>query len=59
MRGVGGPLLCVGDLLHDLSEDAGGAAAAVSPSPSISGDASPLPPSHLRGLFEVSRRGRT
>uniref|UniRef100_A0A1D1XJE6 Protein transport protein SEC31 n=1 Tax=Anthurium amnicola TaxID=1678845 RepID=A0A1D1XJE6_9ARAE len=24
MRGVGGPLLCIGDLLHDLADDVGG-----------------------------------
>ncbi|CAA7401586.1 unnamed protein product [Spirodela intermedia] len=54
MRRVGGPLLCVGDLLQDLSEDAGAAAAVISPCPSISGDASPLPPSHLRSLFEAT-----
>ncbi|MQM07452.1 hypothetical protein Taro_040295 [Colocasia esculenta] len=50
MRGAGGPLLCIGDLLHDLADDDAGAAdhqgSPSSVSPSM---LSPSPPSSTAG----------
>ncbi|KAI3866846.1 hypothetical protein MKW92_029377 [Papaver armeniacum] len=57
MRGVGGPLLCIGDLLSDVSEasEIGDhnetSSSSLSSAPSISTD-SLLPPSRLPQLFQ-------
>ncbi|KAI3888810.1 hypothetical protein MKX03_002089 [Papaver bracteatum] len=57
MRGVGGPLLCIGDLLSDVSEasEIGDhnetSSSSLSSAPSISTD-SVLPPSKLPQLFQ-------
>ncbi|KAI3951617.1 hypothetical protein MKX01_018733 [Papaver californicum] len=56
MRGVGGPLLCIGDLLSDVSEaseigDHNGTSSSLSSTRSISTD-SALPPSKLPQLFQ-------
>ncbi|OVA10435.1 hypothetical protein BVC80_917g57 [Macleaya cordata] len=55
MRGVGGPLLCIGDLLSDVGEgEVGDHHESPSLSPSISNPtADALPPSQLTQLFQV------
>ncbi|XP_010939397.1 uncharacterized protein [Elaeis guineensis] len=56
MRGVGGPLLCIGDLLSDVADDDGGGDGGVHeslppPSPTAVPPV-PLPPSDLHQLFQ-------
>ncbi|CAL4887187.1 unnamed protein product [Urochloa decumbens] len=58
MRGVGGPLLTIGDLLSDLAVDGGddplvaGGDASVPSSPSAAKQAGEADPSDLNRLFE-------
>nr|XP_010939399.1 uncharacterized protein LOC105058228 isoform X2 [Elaeis guineensis] len=57
MRGVGGPLLCIGDLLSDVADDDGGGDGGVHeslppPSPTAVPPV-PLPPSDLHQLFQL------
>jgi hypothetical protein len=59
MRGVGGPLLTIGDLLSDLAVDGGddplaaGGDASIPSSPSEAQQAGKADPSDLSRLFEV------
>jgi hypothetical protein len=56
MRGVGGPLLTIGDLLSDLAVDdplAGGGDVSVPSSPSAAQSAGEADPADLSRLFEV------
>ncbi|KAK9167630.1 hypothetical protein Scep_002821 [Stephania cephalantha] len=48
MRGVGGPLLCIGDLLSDVGDGDGGATSS-SPSTSTSSSSNPNPSDPIRG----------
>ncbi|KAK1263229.1 hypothetical protein QJS04_geneDACA018585 [Acorus gramineus] len=53
MRGVGGPLLCIADLLSDLSASTDGDVQTSLPSISVGSSSSPdLKPSNLHQLFE-------
>lgn len=57
MRGVGGPLLCIGDLLNDVGEgDSGVPHDHPTPSP-YAAETSNLQPSDLPKLFQVFSRG--
>ncbi|KAG8378287.1 hypothetical protein BUALT_Bualt08G0121800 [Buddleja alternifolia] len=51
MRGVGGPLLCISDLLSDVGEDNSGGTHGLAP-PSAAADVSNLPASDLPKLFQ-------
>ncbi|KAK1287118.1 hypothetical protein QJS10_CPB19g01783 [Acorus calamus] len=54
MRGVGGPLLCIADLLSDLSASTDGDVQTSLPSISVGSSSSPdLKPSDLHRLFEL------
>lgn len=56
MRGVGGPLLCIGDLLSDVAADDSGDSGSQEGSPPSSptvASGNPVHPSHLHQLFEV------
>ncbi|KAG6432628.1 hypothetical protein SASPL_104209 [Salvia splendens] len=54
MRGVGGPLLCISDLLSDVGEESSG-----SPhdhaSPPVAAEVSKLPASEIPKLFQAAR----
>ncbi|XP_039145436.1 uncharacterized protein LOC120282661 isoform X2 [Dioscorea cayenensis subsp. rotundata] len=55
MRGVGGPLLCIGDLLSDVAADDSGDSGSQEGSPPSSptvASGNPVHPSHLHQLFE-------
>ncbi|XP_047319927.1 uncharacterized protein LOC124923960 [Impatiens glandulifera] len=57
MKGVGGPLLCIGDLLNDVGEGADDSpfspsSSSSSSSPTLSADTLNLHPSHLSTLFQ-------
>ncbi|KAL7117983.1 hypothetical protein ACP275_03G107200 [Erythranthe tilingii] len=51
MRGVGGPLLCISDLLNDVAEETSGVPHDHAP-PSDAADVSKLPPSDIPKLFQ-------
>ncbi|XP_078444332.1 histone-lysine N-methyltransferase [Wolffia australiana] len=51
MKRIGGPLLSVGDLLHDLSEDGADSFRHVPSSPALDSGSS-FPPAHLPHLFQ-------
>ena len=55
MRGIGGPLLCIGDLLNDVGEEHQGHSLRheASPSPSSLHPNNNDPPPHLTKLFQV------
>ncbi|KAL5982487.1 hypothetical protein ACLOJK_016560 [Asimina triloba] len=60
-RGVGGPLLCIGDLLSDVGgrggehqSDTPSSSSPSSPSFHLPPTSHPLPPSHLHRLFQVT-----
>ncbi|KAJ4963901.1 hypothetical protein NE237_023840 [Protea cynaroides] len=57
MRGVGGPLLCIGDLLSDVGDGDGASVGENQETSSLGSSSSstpnaPLPPSHLSQLFK-------
>ncbi|KAL0908685.1 hypothetical protein M5K25_023190 [Dendrobium thyrsiflorum] len=61
MRGVGGPLLCIGDLLRDVADDGGidiERRQSPPPSPQIAASVDSLSPYDLQQLFQVTLASR-